>query len=160
MHTFKLKVKDNEVFDDCNFTNLGSDFMVDAPTSSSEKMSTNTFIKITDHLDQEIIYDKALEDFEDLLEEVKRICGFYLQNTLVDFCFDSVVTTELISTDLKEKDSNLNHIRFETKSFSHHINHDYILNEVLRNESEFQLQKARLIELHMRILDNATGTTI
>lgn len=152
-----MKIKDNEVFDDCIFSTLGSNFLVDDEPSSSTTLSKNTYIKVMDHLDQEIIYDKALEDFEDLLEELKRICSFYLQNSLVDYCFDSVVTTELISADMKEKDSNLNHIRFETKSICHHINHDYILNEVLRHESDFQMQKARLIDLYIKILDNSTG---
>jgi hypothetical protein len=125
--------------------------------SSSQIKSSHLYIKVTDHLEQEIVYDKALEDLEDLLEEIKKISSFYLQNSLVDFCFDSVVTTELISNDLKDKDSSLNHVRFETKSSVHHINCEYIINEVLRHECDFQMEKARAIEIHMRVIENSAG---
>lgn len=153
-----MRIRDNEVYDDCQFIQLGTDFMLDSPDNSlNVAKDKNLFIKVTDHLEQEIVYDKALEDFEDLLEEIKRICSFYLQNSLVDFCFDSVVTTELISNELKEKESNLNHIRFETKSSVHQINLDYILNEILKHECDFQKEKAKVIETYTRVLDNSPG---
>jgi hypothetical protein len=154
LHTLRLKLKDQEVFDDWTFETLGSEFLLKENSKGPSDLD-HLYIKIVDHLEQEIIYDKALEDFEDLLSEVRKICGFYLQTTVVDFCFDSLISTELVSNDLKEKDSPLSHLRMEATESPQHVNHEYIVYEVLRHESQFQAAKALAIKAHFKLLENA-----
>jgi hypothetical protein len=151
-----MRIKDNEIFDDWQFLSLGKEFLVNEEKDVKAADSKRLYVRIIDHLDQEIVYDKALEDFEDLLEEIKKICSFYLQNTVLDYCFDSVVTTELVSTDLKEKDTPVSHLRFETKPNSQHINHEYIVHEVLKHECQFQVNKAKAIRIYTKVLNNST----
>jgi hypothetical protein len=154
LHTLRLKIKDQEVFDDWTFEMLGNEFML-CESKEGENDLDHLYVKIVDHLEQEIVYDKALEDFEDLVAEVRKLCGFYLQTSVVDFCFDAVIATELVSNDLKEKDVPLSHLRLEPTASPQQVNHEYIVYEVLRHESRFQAAKALAIKAHMKLMDNA-----
>jgi tetratricopeptide (TPR) repeat protein len=144
LHTFKQKIKQSEIFDDAVFETIDCNLQ-----------SQYTHIKIIDHLEQEIIYDEAINSFEKLLNELKLLVSFFIQNNLVDYCFSAVITTEQVSGDLKDNSVNLNHLRFTTKPLAQQLNYEYLVYQICNSEADFQEQKAQALKIYMEILKHS-----
>ena len=55
----------------------------------------NFMVKVNDASDKPIVYDKALDDFRELNQFLKKLVCFFLENNLLDFCFDAVDSKDI-----------------------------------------------------------------
>ena len=150
LNMFRTSIKNSHVFDDHVFTSLGAPFWAD-----EDRAEEHAYIKVIDHLDKEIVYDSAINEFELLIGELKQTLSFYIQHSLVDYCFDSIVMGESVSTDIREPNSNLTHTKFDLKPSANHLNYEFLVSEVLKHECSFQQEKALLIREYTKAMDNA-----
>jgi hypothetical protein len=93
-------------------------------------------VKVKDHQSQEIVYDKALSDFETLMLEMKRLTSFFIQHNLVDFCFESISTEESISQDLKKPNSNQSHMKVNLNNKGSSIQTEIIVYKLMDFEAQ------------------------
>lgn len=109
-------------------------------------------MKVTDSKGQEILYDKALKDFETIISTLKKLASYFIEHNLIDFCFDSVEIEDFKLED--NRGFTHKHMKMNITELVKSINIEYIMHKVFKAETEFQAAKVRTIETVYSMMDH------
>ena len=146
------KMKDSHIFDDYSKTDINEKMLLD----SNKEDDSGTYYRLVDHSNSEIVYDRAVEEFASVVEEMKRVLSYFIQFSLVDYCYDSVDINEHVSAD--RNNNTVNHSKIEIRDASHHLHYEYIVYEMVRYECLFQNEKSSCVELYVKCMDNSSDS--
>lgn len=95
----------------------------------------NFMVKVNDAEDKPIIYDKALEDFQLINNFLKKLVCFFLENNLIDYCFDAVDSKDISLQD--NRGFVQNHLKLNISESPKGVNIEYVIHKVYKFEAEY-----------------------
>ena len=112
----------------------------------------NFIVKITDGKDKAVIYDKAIDDFNTICKTLKKTVSFFIENNLVDFCFDGVEIQDFAMED--DRGFEHRHMKMKVTDAPKSVNIEYLVYRVFKMEASFQAAKVKAIETLSSLLDD------
>lgn len=112
-------------------------------------------VKISDSKDRQILYDKSLLDFQTIIHKLKKISSYFIENNLIDFCFDSVKIEDFKMED--NRGFTHRHMKMKITDEPKSINVEYVVFKVLKAEADFQAAKVRTIETMFSLMNHMSN---
>ena len=114
---------DDKLFDWIKFESMTTKFLMN-------DTNDNFCVKISDSTDKPIMYDKALNDFSKLNEYLQKLVCFFIENNLVDFCFDAVTMEDVKFED--NRGLSQNHLKMNISQAPSTINIEYLVYKIYK----------------------------
>lgn len=143
--------EEDQIFDWIKFESMNGKFMMN-------DSNDNFLVKISDSTDKPIIYDKALEDFNRLNIYLKKLICFFIENNLIDFCFDAIQMEDVNLKD--ERGLNQNHLKMKVSESPKTLNIEYLVYKVYKVEAEYQAAKVRIIDLMYDVMKHLNSPEV
>lgn len=121
---------------------------ISAKLNEDDKVAGCPFVSIKDSNGTKIMYDAAIHDFFDLLNDLGLLIAFYLENDAAYYQDDQFEDLDLQFEDnLYDNILTQKNIKVKISKFNHHFNYEYLVTKLLEYECQFQAEKSKLCNL-------------
>ena len=112
------------------------------------------FVYLKDSNGNNIVYDAAVNDFFELVQELMVLASFFIENELIyyeDDLFDDLDVQ--FYEDKEEGHLTQKNVAFNIAKFDKLFNYEYLMTKILELECAYQAQKAKLCSLLLKMSD-------
>jgi hypothetical protein len=118
------------------------------------------FVSISDANNQRIIYDAAIHDFFDLMNDLSLLLAFYLENDAAYYQDDQFEDLDLqFEENLYDNVLTQKNIKVKLSKFNHHFNYETLVTQLLELECQFQAEKTKLCHQIYRLTKHVSDSS-
>lgn len=108
-------------------------------------LSDCPFVSVTDANNRKIVYDAAIHDFFDLIQDISLLLSFYLENDAAYYQDDQFEDLDLqFEENLYDNVLTQKNINVKLSKFNYHFNYEVMITRLLELECQFQSEKSKL----------------